>query len=172
MAWRARVAKDAEQFPSIQLDFNEISHVDRLRISSNREYYYDTDYLERMPTLPRYEFDLDYQKDDGTWQPWVGTWYVNKKLNEKHPERQKTIQRVQSLISKFSGEGPQPSFVGRFIEPEVTHILLRGSPESPRDEVNPAGIELFQGELGLNSNTPELIDGLLLRSGSLGNKPC
>ena len=154
MAWRARVAKDAEQYPSIQLDFNEISHVDRLRISSNREYYYDTDYLERMPTLPRYEFDLDYQKDDGTWQPWIGTWYVNKKLNEKHPERQKTIQRVQSLISKFSGEGPQPSFVGRFIEPEVTHILLRGSPESPRDEVNPAGIELFQGELGLNSNTP------------------
>ena len=154
MAWRARVAKDAEQYPSIQLDFNEIRHVDRLRISSNREYYYDTDYLERMPTLPRYEFDLDYQKDDGTWQPWVGTWYVNKKLNEKHPERQKTIQRVQNLISRFSVEGPQPSFVGRFIEPEVTHILLRGSPESPRDEVNPAGIELFHGELGLTSKTP------------------
>lgn len=154
MAWRARVAKDAEQYPYIQLDFDKVKHIDRLRISSNREYYYDTDYLERMPTLPRYEFDLDYQKEDGTWQPWVGTWYVNKKLNKEHPERQKTINLVQNLISMFSEEGPQPSFVGRFVEPEVTHILLRGSPESPRDEVNPAGLELFQGSLGLTSKTP------------------
>tara|TARA_B100000945_G_scaffold314054_1_gene311070 strand:- start:799 stop:3549 length:2751 start_codon:yes stop_codon:yes gene_type:complete len=154
MTWRARVAKDAEQYPYIQLDFAEAKNVDRLRVSSNREYYYDTDYLERMPTLPRYEFDVDYQKEDGTWQPWVGTWYVNKKLNEKHPERQKTIKRIQELISRFFEEGPQPSFVGRFIEPQVTHVLLRGSPESPRDEVKPAGLDLFRGNLGLTSDTP------------------
>ncbi|MEC9095297.1 MAG: PSD1 and planctomycete cytochrome C domain-containing protein [Planctomycetota bacterium] len=153
MTWRARVLKDAEQYPYIQLDFKNPELIDRLRLSSNREYYYDTDYLEKMPTLPRYEFDVDYQKNDGSWQPWIGTWYVNKKLNEKHPERQKTINLVQQLITRFFEEGPQPSFVGRFIDPPITHVLLRGSPESPRDEVNPAGIELFQGELGLTSET-------------------
>ena len=155
MAWRARVAKEADQYPFIQLDFENARLVDRLRLSSNREYYYDTDYLEKMPTLPRYEFDMDYQKEDGTWQPWVGTWYVNKKLNQEHPDRQKTLSVIQNLITRFFEEGPQPSFVGRFVDPQVTHVLLRGSPESPRDEVYPAGLALFEGEdLGLTSETP------------------
>ena len=133
MAWRARVEKDADQYPYVQFDFKSNELVDRLRISSNREYYYDTDYLERMPTLPRYEFDVDYQKEDGSWQPWVGTWFVNKKLNQDHPERQAILKEIQSLVLAYFEQGPQPSFVGRFIEPQITRVLLRGSPESPRD---------------------------------------
>ena len=153
MAWRARVEKDADQYPYVQFDFKSNELVDRLRISSNREYYYDTDYLERMPTLPRYEFDVDYQKEDGSWQPWVGTWFVNKKLNQDHPERQAILKEIQSLVLAYFEQGPQPSFVGRFIEPQITHVLLRGSPESPRDEVAPAGLELFSGNLGLSSES-------------------
>ncbi|MCH2598331.1 MAG: PSD1 and planctomycete cytochrome C domain-containing protein [Pirellulales bacterium] len=153
MAWRARVVKDADQYPYVQFDFKSNELVDRLRISSNREYYYDTDYLERMPTLPRYEFDVDYQKEDGSWQPWVGTWFVNKKLNQDHPERQAILKEIQNLVLAYFEQGPQPSFVGRFIEPQITHVLLRGSPESPRDEVAPAGLELFSGNLGLSSES-------------------
>ena len=153
MAWRARVAKDADQYPYVQFDFKSNELVDRLRISSNREYYYDTDYLERMPTLPRYEFDVDYQKEDGSWQPWVGTWFVNKKLNQDHPERQAILKEIQNLVLAYFEQGPQPSFVGRFIKPQITHVLLRGSPESPRDEVAPAGLELFSGNLGLSSES-------------------
>ncbi len=153
MAWRARVAKGADQYPYVQFDFKSNELVDRLRISSNREYYYDTDYLERMPTLPRYEFDVDYQKEDGSWQPWVGTWFVNKKLNQDHPERQAILKEIQNLVLAYFDQGPQPSFVGRFVEPQITHVLLRGSPESPRDEVAPAGLELFSGNLGLSSES-------------------
>ncbi|MBK96355.1 MAG: hypothetical protein CMJ79_11700 [Planctomycetaceae bacterium] len=154
MAWRARVEKDADQYPYVQFNFKNSELVDRLRISSNREYYYDTDYLERMPGLPRYEFDVDYLQEDGTWKPWVGTWFVNKKLNEEHPGRKTLLNEIQQLIQTHGEQGPQPSFVGRFVEPQVTHVLLRGSPESPRDEVNPAGLELFQGNLELTSQTP------------------
>ena len=154
MAWRARVEKDADQYPYVQFNFKNSELVDRLRISSNREYYYDTDYLERMPGLPRYEFDVDYLQEDGTWKPWVGTWFVNKKLNEEHPGRKTLLNEIQQLIQAHGEQGPQPSFVGRFVEPQVTHVLLRGSPESPRDEVNPAGLELFQGNLELTSQTP------------------
>ncbi len=154
MAWRARVEKDADQYPYVQFNFKNSELVDRLRISSNREYYYDTDYLERMPGLPRYEFDVDYLQEDGTWKPWVGTWFVNKKLNEDHPGRKTLLNEIQQLIQAHGEQGPQPSFVGRFVEPQVTHVLLRGSPESPRDEVNPAGLELFQGNLELTSQTP------------------
>ena len=153
MAWRARVVKDADQYPYVQFDFKSNELGARLRISSNREYYYDTDYLERMPTLPRYEFDVDYQKEDGSWQPWVGTWFVNKKLNQDHPERQAILKEIQNLVLAYFEQGPQPSFVGRFIEPQITHVLLRGSPESPRDEVAPAGLELFSGNLGLSSES-------------------
>ncbi len=153
MIWRAQVEKDEER-PWVRFDFSHPETINRLRLSNNREYFYDTDYLERKPNVPRYEFDVDILTDDGEWKPWVGTWFVNKKLAEKHPERKKSLAEIQSLIALLAEEGPRPGFVGRFIEPAVTRVLLRGSPENPRDEVMPAGPELLDGELGLNSGTP------------------
>ncbi len=154
MVWRARVEKDAKERPWVRFDFARPETINRLRLSSNREYFYDTDYLARKPFLPRYEFDMDILKNDGTWQPWVGTWHVNKKLNEEHPERKAAITEIQRLIDALAEEGPRPSFVGRFVRPQVTRVLLRGSPESPRDEVMPAGPAIFGGELGLTSDIP------------------
>ena len=148
MAWRARTKKGEEQ-PWVQFDFNESVMIDRLRLSSNREYFYDTDYLERKPSLPRYEFDMKILKNDGTWQPWVGTWWANKSLSEKHPERKDMLREIQNHISTLAEEGPRPSFVGRFIPPAVTRVFHRGSPESPRDEVVPAGPEILGGDLKL-----------------------
>ncbi|MEM7478104.1 MAG: PSD1 and planctomycete cytochrome C domain-containing protein [Planctomycetota bacterium] len=150
MAWRASVNKDGEERPWVVFEFSEKKEVNRLRLSSNREYFYDTDYLTQKPFLPRYEFDLDIQKEDGTWQPLLGTWYVNKKLNELHPERKPAINKIQKQIEFLAEEGPRPSFVGRFVKPKPTFVLLRGSPESPRDEVAPAGPALLQGDLGLD----------------------
>ncbi len=151
MTWRAQVGKNSEEKPWVQFDFSESQTINRLRLSSNREYFYDTDYLDNKPYLPRYECDVDILKPDGTWQPWVGTWFVNKKLSEKHPERATALKEIQRLIDLLAEEGPRPSFVGRFVQPQVTRVLLRGSPENPRDEVTPAGPELFDGDLGLNS---------------------
>lgn len=154
MTWRAKSPKDAQEKPYVQFDFQEPELIDRIRLSSNREYFYDTDYLEKKPYLPRYEFDIDVQKPDGTWQPWVGTWFVNKKLNEKHPERKSALERIQTAIDKLAEEGPRPSFVGRLVRPAVTRVLHRGSPENPRDEVPPAGPAVFGGDLGLTGETP------------------
>lgn len=56
------------------------------------------------------------------------------------------------MIGSLSEEGPRPSFVGRFVPPVVTRVLLRGSPESPRDEVMPAGPAIFDGDLELTSD--------------------
>jgi hypothetical protein len=151
MTWRAEVAKNATDQPWVRFDFAEPETINRLRLSNNREYFYETDYLDKKPNLPRYEYDMDVLKDDGTWQPWVGTWHVNKKLNETHPERKVAVAEIQRQIETLAEEGPRPSFVGRFVRPEVTHVLLRGSPESPRDEVMPAGPAIFGGDLGLTS---------------------
>ncbi|MGI9472862.1 MAG: DUF1553 domain-containing protein [Rubripirellula sp.] len=150
MTWRAQTKKDEEK-PWVRIEFDEPVEIDRLRMSSNREYFYDTDYLTKKPNLPRYEWDLDVQQSDGSWQPWVGTWIVNTQLNKKHPKRAAALKEVQSLISELGEAGPRPSFVGRFVRPDVTRVLLRGSPENPRDEVAPAGPVIFDGDLNLTS---------------------
>ena len=93
MVWRAKVEKDQER-PWVQFDLPEPKAIDRIRISNNREYYYDTDYLERKPNLPRYEFDVEVRSQDGSWKPWVGTWAVNKKLSEQNPERQAILEEL------------------------------------------------------------------------------
>lgn len=157
MTWRAKAvdkssgAKTGFHQPWVQINFQEAQSIDRLRLSSNREYYYETDYLTKKPNLPRYEFDVDTLQDDGSWKPRVGTWFVNKKLNEQHAERKKTLATLQKSISKLAEEGPRPSFVGRFVQPVVTKVLLRGSPETPRDEVMPAGPAILDGNLDLTS---------------------
>jgi hypothetical protein len=151
MTWRAQVEKGSKDQPWVRFDFEEPENVDRLRLSSNREYFYDTDYLDKEPYLPKYEYDLDVLNSDGTWQPWVGTWFVNRKLSEQHPERKAALDEIQKLIDTLAEEGPRPSFVGRLVRPEVTRVLHRGSPENPRDEVAPAGPAIFGGNLGLTS---------------------
>ena len=154
MAWRAKMPKQSKERAWVRFDFKDAVTIDRLRLSSNREYFYDTDYLTKKPYLPRYEFDLDVMDDDGEWKPWVGTWFVNKKLNQKHPERKAALATIQSAIKTLSEEGPRPSFVGRFVPPTTTRVLLRGSPESPRDEVNPAGPLVLGGDLKLTQQAP------------------
>jgi len=153
MTWRAKIDKDSEDRPWVRFDFEQPETINRLRLSSNREYFYDTDYLDKKPYLPRYEYDMDVLKADGSWQPWVGTWFVNKKLNEKHPRRGASLKKIQQMIEQLAEEGPRPSFVGRFERPKSTHLLLRGSPERPRDEVMPAGPAVFGGDLGLTSKS-------------------
>lgn len=154
MTWRAQFDKKSAERPWLQVNFESAFEIDRLRMSSNREYFYDTDYLEKKPHLPRYEYDMDILDDDGTWQSWVGTWYVNKKLNEKNNQRKAALAEIQKQITLLSEDGPRPSFVGRFVRPAVTRVLHRGSPENPRDEVVPAGPAVFDGDLKLTTKAP------------------
>ncbi|MGB7347090.1 MAG: PSD1 and planctomycete cytochrome C domain-containing protein [Pirellulaceae bacterium] len=155
MTWRSEFPVKEEDRAWVQLDFGQPESVSRMRLSNNREYFYDTDYLDKKPNLPRYEFDIDVMQDDGTWKPWVGTWIVNKKLNQEHPERKKSLAKIQTSIDALAEEGPRPSFVGRFVRPDVTRVMHRGSPENLRDEVAPAGPAIFDGDLGLAVDAPE-----------------
>ena len=64
---------------------------------------------------------------------------------------QERLKQIQKLVDQHAEEGPRPSFVGRFVRPDVTRVLHRGSPENPRDEVMPAGPRNLGGDLGLTS---------------------
>jgi mono/diheme cytochrome c family protein len=145
MAWRTNIPKDSDERPWVIMEFEKPHTINRLQLSANREYFYDTDYLTQKPFLPRYEFDVDIRKNDGSWQSWTGTSQVNKKLIEQHAERETIIKSIHDKIDLLFEQGPRPSFVGRFIQPDTTYVLHRGSPENKRDEVVPAGFHNTRG---------------------------
>ncbi len=151
MVWRAKFDSKSKERAWIEVVFAEEATINRVQMSNNREYFYETDYLDKKPSLPRYEYDLDVMDSNGEWKPWVGTWFANKKLDQQNPERKKVLQQVQKHIETLAEQAPRPSFVGRFVPPAKTYVLHRGSPESPRDEVAPAGPAIFAGDLGLTS---------------------
>ncbi|MEE2639247.1 MAG: PSD1 and planctomycete cytochrome C domain-containing protein [Planctomycetota bacterium] len=154
MAWRARVEKNAPQKPWVLFRFHQPMSIDRIRMSNNREYFEDTDYLTQKPFLAKYHFELEVMTDGGKWKPWLGTWQIKNRLNEKHPQRKKILAETQRLIGLLQKQGPRPSYVGKLIRPAVTRILMRGSPENPREEVQPAGPAILNGNLKLGSATP------------------
>lgn len=151
MAWRTNVPKSSQERPWVRFDFTAPQKVSRVRLSTNREYFYDTDYLTQKPKLAFQEFQIEMLAPDGEWKPLAGSWWIENELNKKLPERAAAMQKIVDSIEALAEEEPRPSFVGRFVKPAVTHVLLRGSPESPRDEVIPAGPAIFGGDLGLTS---------------------
>ena len=154
MAWRANAPKGSKEKPWIEIHFSEPLEVNRFRFSNNREYYFETDYLEKKGTYQFPGYRILAQKADGSWKE-VGKTGWAKQLLEKNPELKKASQRLHEGIALISEEGPRHSFVGRFMMPKATHVLHRGSPENPRDEVAPSGFEMMEGDLGLDSKTPE-----------------
>lgn len=153
MAWRARAAKDSKDRPYAILTFPEPTVISSIRLSSNREYNLETDYLEKKPGFAFRDYEIHRLKDDGEWQNYVGTWWVNNKVNRENAERAAEVNALQQVITKLQQEGPQPAFVGRLVRPVVTHVFHRGSPENPRDEVPPAAPKILNGGLGLNSSS-------------------
>jgi hypothetical protein len=154
MTWKSRAPEGSKVKPWVEVHFNEPQEVSRFRFSSNREYYFETDYLEKMPTGKFPAVRISTLQPDGTWQEIGNSQQARKVLNQK-PAMKKVSARLHEQIGKLKEEGPRHSFVGHFKQPGVTHVLHRGSPENPRDEVAPAGFDILNGDLGLDSNTPE-----------------
>ncbi len=154
MAWRTDIPKGSKEKPWIEIHFPSEKEVSRFRYSSNREYYFETDYLLQNGNSTFSGFKISAQQADGSWQELAKT-DVAKELLKKDPELAKASERLHKNIELLKEEGPQHSFVGNFVKPVVTQVLHRGSPENPRDEVMPSGISILDGDFGLDSKTPE-----------------
>jgi len=155
MAWRTGLPKDSKEKPWIEVRLPEAEEVSRFRFSSNREYYFETDYLEGGTTKYLPGFKVSAQLEDGSWKELGNTGWAEQKIKED-PKLQKASGRLHELIAMLGEEGPQHSFVGSFTAmPDVTRVLHRGSPENPRDEVVPAGFEIMDGDLELDSSASD-----------------
>ncbi len=153
MTWKSRMPEGSKEKPWVEVHFEQPQEVSRFRFSSNREYYFETDYLEKMPNGIFPAVRVSTLQADGSWKEIGNSQQARKVLNQK-PAMKKASVRLHEHIAKLKEEGPRHSFVGQFKQPAVTRVLHRGSPENPRDEVAPAGFDILQGDLGLNSKTP------------------
>ena len=154
MAWRARAPKGSKERPWALLEFTKPQTVSFVRLSTNREYYYEVDYLERMPGLSFSHMKIEGLGMDGKWRTLADTHFIEK-INKERAPRAVPLKAIQTHIAEFEEQAPRPSFVGRFVEPVVTRVMHRGSPENLRAEVAPAAPELLAGELKLDSKTPD-----------------
>jgi hypothetical protein len=152
--WRAKAPEGSEEKPWIVLEFTEPQSVNRMVMSSNKHYYLETDYLSTYKPFSFKNYRVEAQQPDGSWKQVASTFGVKIGLTPD-PERSSALEVVQQLIDQLSEEGPQPSFVGQFVEPVKSYVFHRGSPESPRNEVAPAGIEVLDGDLNLDSSSPD-----------------
>ena len=149
--WQASFNKDKKQNPWIEFSFDKPIMVGRLRISSNREYYYETDYLEQKNKFNFDKFLVNIKLSDGTWTEVASIEKIRNSM--KHDKSfGDAIGEINHFAYKLSEEGPRPSFVGSFIEPNLTHVLHRGSPENPRDVVLPSAPKILSGELPVDNS--------------------
>ena len=148
--WQASYNKEKKQNPWLEFTFEKPVKVGRLRMSSNREYYYETDYLEQKNKFNFDQFLVNVKLADGEWEE-VASIQKIRDLKKSDKELDNAVQEISHLAYRLSEEGPRPSFVGNFIDPQITHVLHRGSPENPRDVVLPAGPKILAGELGIGN---------------------
>jgi hypothetical protein len=137
----------------VQFTFTEPRTINRIWLSTNREDFFETDYLNGMNKSSFEPFQVEVLTESGEWKLVAGTKLVEQ-LNQRHPDRIGMLNELQELIVHVNEEGPKPSFVARFVQPAKTHVLARGSPENPRDEVFPAGLSEMDGELDLQAGAP------------------
>lgn len=154
MIWKGFAPKGSQKMPWVEVRFKETQEVNRFRFSSNREYYFETDYLSKMPNGQFPGYRILAQQEDGSWQEVGDSKKAKKRINQA-PVLKQTWNQLHALMRKLASEGPRHAFIGRFQKPLVTKVLSRGSPENPRDEVPPAGFSILKGDLGLDSTTAD-----------------
>ena len=151
-AWGAKAPPKSKQKPFIEITFAELAEFTRIRLSTNREDFLETDYLENLHRFNFGGYTVEAVGEDGEWHT-VALSMSSEKQNKRHPKRVQLLEQLQALIEVVSEEGPTPSFVARFIKPVPTHVLGRGSPENPRERVSPAGLMEIDGALRLPADS-------------------
>ena len=149
--WAARVPQGKKENPWLEFRFPTATEVDRIRLSNNRENFFDTDYLTDLKPFNFPKYRIETQANDGTWHV-VADSENTPQLNKTYPFRNDALSKLQTLITRFNTEGPRPSFIGRFKQPGPTHVFHRGSPENPRDEVAPSAPLVLAGDLQLQTD--------------------
>ncbi|MEN8681083.1 MAG: PSD1 and planctomycete cytochrome C domain-containing protein [Akkermansiaceae bacterium] len=154
MIWKGFAPNGSKKKPWVEINFQEAQEVNRFRFSSNREYYFETDYLTSGPNGQFPGVRILAKQADGSWLEIASRTKSRNALKTNGGLKNASL-RLHQHIQSLAEEGPQHSFIGRFNKPAVTKVLHRGNPENARGEVPPASFKILDGDLGLDSKTPD-----------------
>lgn len=157
MMWKSFAKKGSKEKPWVEITLPEPIKINRVRISSNREYYLETDYLTKLPGSKHPAMRVLAMDEGGNWKL-LGDSQQAQKMLSKKPDLKAAADRLHQHIQNLAKDGPQHAFVGHFSPmrlPPVTKVFHRGSPENPRGEVPPAGFAIMNGDLGLDSKAAD-----------------
>ncbi len=143
--WTAVAEKDGSGQPWVKIDLRAPAAVSSVALSTNRYAVLGTDYLTQKTAYGFGRHTVEAQRPDGSW-------VVVAEPAVSRPERDRLLSRVAELVGVYKMRVPQSSFIGRFVEPEETHVLRRGNPMDPGDRVQPRGLLALGGDLGLSAD--------------------
>ncbi|QDS98487.1 PSD1 and planctomycete cytochrome C domain-containing protein [Adhaeretor mobilis] len=152
-AWIARPPGNSQTKPFVQFTFEQPQQVNRIRLSTNREDFFQTDYLKKLNDMGFGEFQVEARDGEGNWQK-VATYQGREQLDQEPSRRSDLLLELHELIQQLRDQGPRPSFLAKFVQPTKTYVLGRGSPENPRNEVFPSGLAELDGELAVEPYAP------------------
>ena len=137
----------------VQFELPRIEKIDRITWSRDR-----TDqFKDRLPI----EYRIEVANESGQWKTIAGSW---DRIPFGHPEgvniatttrnrlqaRKALLDKQKQLVSKRNALKQSPMIYGGiFRKPEITHVLHRGDPEQPGQQVSP-GLSPPLGDLELN----------------------
>ena len=156
-AWRTREAREkvdlAAPAPWFEIELPAESVIDRIVLSSDREALAHTDYIiepgRASASGPR-KYRVEVRTDTGAWSE-----VANVDLTAKGPAEapRAALERLKRLLDDYTGALPESVFAGYFIPPVKTHLLGRGDPMAPRDEVLPNALTALNADLNLTSDS-------------------
>lgn len=153
--WRSaeRAGQGAE--PAwVEIELPTEAQVDRVRISTDRDTLLTTDYLVENPTNGPRAYRVDVRAADGRW---VEVAHAVAAPEKALAQGAPVLARINQLARDYSALLPPPIFAGVFGPPEKTHLLGRGDPMDPREEVAPNALWAVNAELGLKPQADDAV---------------
>ena len=114
--WAAKAPKGSKEKPWVQFTFDKPQFVNRVRVSSNRQDFMQTDYLVNINKFNLGPFDVEVLNEEGKWKKV----YLANKVKQLNNDKTHvaTVNRIKQLILDLNDEGPKPSFVAKLVQPQ------------------------------------------------------
>ncbi|TWT75025.1 PSD1 and planctomycete cytochrome C domain-containing protein [Allorhodopirellula solitaria] len=155
--FKATSPKGSAERPWVNFGFAKAEPISRIRLSSDREDFLETDYIKGLMKIKYGDFQLEVADESKAgaeaWKPFCTSAGMKRRAMED-TEYNAIQTQINNVISQLIDNGPQPAFVARFVDPVETFVLARGSPESPYDRVYASAPARFDGDLGIPLDGP------------------
>lgn len=134
----------------VQLELPKPAAVERIVWGRDRE----AKYRDRLPR----DYRIDVSTDGRAWKTVAGSWdrhppghtaTISETANQRIAERRRLDEKLQNLKKPFR------SYAGSFRTPDRTHVLRRGDPQQPGDEVQPSAPAQIQPRFTLKPSASE-----------------